>query len=85
MSNHAGSYLLNATIKLMDKHEVFKKIGSEETLLLIADIINLRGGFDLNPGEILEKIGEKLGICYLCIKYSEQLTENFGVCKKCCP
>jgi len=35
----------------------------------------------LNSGEILEDIGERLGICYYCLRPADVL--NDGICKEC--
>lgn len=81
MSNHDGSYLLNAVINLLDEHKVFETIGKDNTQSLISEILKLKWDWDLNAGEILDGIGEKLGICYECGKYGDKL--DYGVCMKC--
>jgi len=81
MSNHGGSYMLNAVLELLDENDIFKMVGKEKTLELIKDIIQIAHRQDCNDGEILDDIGERLGICYWCMNYSEDFED--GICRKC--
>ncbi len=81
MSNHAGSYLLNSVLYILDKYQVYETLGKEKTLALIGEINKLAEKYDCNPGEILENIGEKLGICYFCWQYGDNF--EYGLCGKC--
>ena len=36
---------------------------------------------DCNNGEILEDIGEELGICYICLRQKDNI--KFGLCENC--
>ncbi len=81
MSNHSGSYMLNAVLELLEQEQVFAMLGKEETVHLIQKIIGLSFEYDCNPGEILENIGERFGICYCCAKAAPELKD--GLCEKC--
>lgn len=82
MSNHGGSYLLNGVITLLNQRDVFNTIGKDHTLSFIKEVIDLGHYHDCRVGEILEDIGEKLGICYNCIEFADSLTDS-GWCVKC--
>lgn len=82
MSNHSGSYMLNSVLMLMEEQSVFKLLGKEKTQILVRDIIELSDHYDCNPGEILEDIGERVGICYYCKKPADEFHD--GLCKACC-
>ncbi|MEE4359370.1 MAG: hypothetical protein V2I97_23060 [Desulfococcaceae bacterium] len=81
MSNHGGSYMLNAVLELLEENDIFKMIGKDKTLELIKGIIKISHREDCNTGEILEDIGERLGICYYCLNYAENL--EYGLCPEC--
>jgi hypothetical protein len=81
MSNHSGSYMLNGVLMLMEEQSVFKLLGKEKTQILVRDIIKLSHQYDCNPGEILEDIGERVGICCYCEKPADELHD--GLCKSC--
>jgi hypothetical protein len=81
MSNHCGSYLINAMLHLLDDYQVYESLGKEKTLAFMEKIRNISFDNDCNDGEILENIGEKLGICYGCWDYKDDL--EYGVCKEC--
>lgn len=83
MSNHSGSYMLNAVLHLLNEEEYdfFNTIGKDKTLSFIKSILRLGTHDDCNEGEILEGIGEKLGICYGCEQYADAF--EHGLCLKC--
>ena len=81
MSNHDGSYMLNEVLHLLDRAKVFEKLGKKDSQRLLLDLIKISDQHDCNPGEILEGIGEKLGICYCCRRTAEDL--EGGICGKC--
>lgn len=81
MSNHSGSYMLNDILKVLDKKSVFNFLGKEKTHALIIEILNISYQYDCNPGEILENIGPKIGVCYYCTKSAEEFHD--GICKSC--
>lgn len=84
MSNHSGSYLLNNVLRALDdqEYDFFKGIGKDKTLAFITLVIKIGDYEDCNRGEILDEIGEKLGICYGCLNYAEDIEDN-GICPKC--
>lgn len=82
MSNHSGSYLLNETLTLLDQFEVFESMGQEKMHQFFEEIGKISRDWDCNSSEILEGIGEKLGICYGCFGYDENLDES-GLCSDC--
>jgi hypothetical protein len=63
MSNHAGSYLLNQVLHLLEERGVFRQMGQEAARRLVLDIEKLSRRYDCNSGEILDGIGGRLGIC----------------------
>ena len=65
MSDHAGSYLLNEVIEILDEAKVFDLLGQERSRALILKILHhaLRD-YDCNAGEILEGYEARFGICY---------------------
>ncbi len=81
MSNHSGSYMLNNVLEMLEKQSVFEYLGKEKTRSLVHDIVNMSYQYDCNPGEILEDIGERVGICYYCLGSAEEFHD--GICKKC--
>lgn len=81
MSNHAGSYMLNKVLLLMEERGVFAKIGRKAAQRLVIDIVKLSDRYDCNENEILEKIGERLGICWICRTAKPELIE--GMCLEC--
>ena len=48
----------------------------------VTGIIEVSGHYDCNNGQILENIGVELGICYCCLKETDEITK-YGLCKKC--
>ena len=81
MSNHDGSYLLNEVLRLLEERGLFTQLGPETTQQLVRDIVRLSSRYDCNRGEILEEIGERLGICYLCLSANSDLIH--GECGSC--
>ena len=81
MSNHSGSYMLNSALFAAKKAGIFKLLGKEKSREFALELVTIGNMDDCNPGEILEEIGEELGICYCCSKQSDELED--GLCKKC--
>ncbi len=81
MSNHSGSYMLNNVLMMMEERSVFKLLGKEETQALVIDIIKMSEQYDCNPGEILDDIGERVGVCYYCQNPADEFHD--GICKSC--
>ena len=81
MSNHAGSYLLNEVLHLLEERGVFTQMGTAAAQRLVLDIVNLSHRHDCNQGEILQEIGACLGICMWCLKAKTDLIK--GICVSC--
>ena len=81
MSNHSGSYMLNAVLKKLDEKSVFALSGKEETQMLVQEIIKISYAYDCNPGEILEGMAERVGICPYCLESADDFRD--GVCPQC--
>ena len=81
MSNHDGSYMLNEVLILLEKEQIFEQIGREKTVALVEAIVGMSYAHDCNIGEILEDIGERLGICSCCGTVTWELED--GYCDKC--
>jgi len=83
MSNHYGSHMLNEVLSLIDeKYTFFQKMNKDEVLAFVKDIISIGSFYDCNSGEVLTKIGAKLGICYYCCKYKNNINE-YDLCNEC--
>jgi hypothetical protein len=65
----------------MDEMEFFKTMGKEKSYKFILEIIKIGRRYDCNPGEILEQVGDELGICYYCFQQTDDIED--GLCKKC--
>ncbi|MEA2061007.1 MAG: hypothetical protein U9P10_10965 [Thermodesulfobacteriota bacterium] len=81
MSNHSGSYMLNDVLRMLEKKEIFDFLGKEKTQDLVLNVLKMSYQYDCNPGEILEDIGERVGICYYCQSPAEKFHD--GICEKC--
>jgi hypothetical protein len=82
VSNHAGGYLLNEVIEILDKAKVFDLLGKERSQDLILEITRrARRDYDCNAGEILEGYEARLGICHRCTSPAEKIRR--GLCPTC--
>ncbi len=81
MSNHSGSYMLNEILKTLLSHSVFESLETEKTQSIVLALLKISNDYDCNPGEILEDIGERLGVCYCCSNAAQDFRE--GVCLNC--
>jgi hypothetical protein len=81
MSNHSGSYLLNDVLKKLEKESFFQFLGKEKTYEFVHYILDASFEHDCNPGEILQDIGERIGICSYCANPADEFVD--GICKKC--
>ena len=59
--------MLNKVLRLMEQRSVFELMGRDADQQLVREIARLSRRYDCNPGEILDEIGERLGICYYCL------------------
>ena len=81
MSNHSGSFMLNSLLVMLERDSFFSKIGPARTEEFVSDILGLAFSYDGNSDEVLDGIGERLGICYQCCRRSDEL--EYGVCVSC--
>ena len=81
MSNHNGSYMLNSLLVMLERESYFAGIGPEKTAEFVIKVVGLARDYDGNPGEVLDEIGERLGICYQCLRHNDRL--DAGVCPSC--
>ena len=81
MSNHSGSYMLNSLLVMLERKSFFSKIGPARAAEFVSEILDLAFSYDGNSGEVLDGIGERLGICYQCCRRSDEL--EYGVCASC--
>lgn len=81
MSNHTGSYMFNEVLKAAAEAKIFERLGREDTKVFLKIIFTVGSDYDCNPGEILDDIGENLGVCYCCQKFDVPLKE--GLCDEC--
>jgi len=82
MSNHSGSYMLNDVLKAADEYGLFGFLGKEKTAAFVFKVIQIGYRHDCNPGEILEDMGSRVGICYCCRQQKEGIDEG-GLCADC--
>jgi len=81
MSNHDGSYMLNEVLHTAKDIGIFKNIGKEKARKFALEMIKIGRDYDCNNGEILDEIAEELGICYCCLKETDDIED--GLCKNC--
>jgi hypothetical protein len=82
VSNHAGGYLLNEVIEILDKAKVFDLLGKERSQDLILQITHRAcREYDCNAYEILEGYEARLGICHCCTSPAEKIKR--GLCPTC--
>lgn len=81
MSNHSGSYMLNYALEIVKEMGISELIGKEKYRELALQFVKLGNGYDCNSGEILEGIGEELGLCYCCLEDSNDIDD--GLCIDC--
>lgn len=73
--------MLNGVLRILERESFFEHIGKERTQKIVLDILELSYEYDCNPGEILEDIGERVGICYYCNNPADEFRD--GMCKGC--
>ena len=82
MSNHSGSRMLNRILKMLEQEAVFEHLGKDSSQIVVQKILSISNFYDCNSGEVLEEIGERLGICSCCYKVAEKFQD--GLCQNCC-
>jgi hypothetical protein len=73
--------MLNKVLTLIDKRGFFADLTPEEAQNFLREIVKIGKKYDCNQGEILENIGERMGICYCCMKPAESF--EHGLCPSC--
>ena len=81
MSNHSGSYLLNSVLYVTEEMGIFDILGKDRSREFVLKLIKIGRRYDCNNGEILDTIGEELGICSYCLGESNDFED--GLCMKC--
>ncbi len=81
MSNHSGSYMLNRVLEMLEGKGILADLGQEKAQKLLTDTVRISHDYDCNSGEILDGIGERLGICYNCLEPGSEF--DGGVCRDC--
>lgn len=81
MANHVGGYMLNAVLKKLEAESILEGLGVEEAQRLTVDVVRIGLDYDCREYEILEGIGQRLGICFNCLKPREEL--RGGLCARC--
>ena len=81
MSKHDESNMLNEVLLLLEDYGFFKQIGTKRTQDFIKSIVEIGDDYGGNNSEILDEIGEKIGICYSCLEPAQNFKR--GVCKEC--
>ena len=81
MSKHDESNILNEVLLLLEDYNFFKQIGSKKTHDFVKSIVEIGDNYDCNNAEILDEIGERIGICYCCLESAQDFVN--GICKKC--
>ncbi len=81
MSNHSGSYMLHDVLTLLEKRGFFADLEPEGIREFLKEIVKIGHHHDCNQGEILEGIGERMGVCYCCMEPAESF--EHGLCPSC--
>ena len=81
MSDHFNSFWMNEVLLKLEQQSFFARIGEERTLRFIQDSLALSRYHDGNPGEALDRVGQRLGICYYCWDRGDDLRQ--GICRDC--
>ena len=81
MSNHVGGYILNHVLRTLDEESLFEYLGRERTQNITLNVLRLSREYDCNPGEVLEGIGQRTGVCYLCERAADDFVGD--LCKEC--
>ena len=82
MSNHTGGYLLNYALHRFVEKGLVERLGKRKVQAIVLDVIKFATRqYDCNEDEILDELGEKLGLCYYCLQPVTELKDN--VCLRC--
>lgn len=82
MSNHTGGYLLNYAFHRLVENGFVDRFGKPKAQEIVLDVIQFATKkYDCNEAEILNELGEKLGICYYCLQPVTEIKDD--ICLKC--
>ena len=81
MSNHDGSYMLNAVLCLLEKNGFFEGNSKKKNIKILDAVWEIGFEYDCNSGEVFEGIGQRMGYCYSCTSPAKKLID--GLCAKC--
>ena len=81
MSNHVDGYILNHVLRTLDEESLFDYLGRKRTQNITLNFLRLSREYDCNPGEVLEGIGQRTGVCYLCERAADDFVGD--LCKEC--
>lgn len=73
--------MLNEVLYIAKDMGIFEAVGKEKTREFAMKLVKIGRDYDCNDGEVLEDIGEELGICYCCLKETDDIED--GRCKEC--
>ena len=73
--------MLNEALEALERISIFAQVGPEKTQQIVAAFLDISDANDGNRHEVLDNIGQRLGVCYGCATYSDQL--EYGVCPDC--
>ena len=82
MSNHAGAYMLNEVLGMLEEESFFATLGRDKTEQFIKRVVYVGERDDCQRYEILDGIGQRLGICVMCCRRRDDLDDG-GVCQSC--
>ena len=75
------SYLLNDVLRIMIEANLFNNISDENKELFFTRLLNIIEENHCNKKEVLEDIGQEIGICYCCFKVKKVF--EYGKCIDC--
>jgi hypothetical protein len=73
--------MLNEVLEIVMEKQIIKLEEKEKFRDFALELLELGRHYDCNDGEILDGIGEKIGLCYCCLEATEDIED--GICKKC--
>jgi hypothetical protein len=81
MANHLGGDILNDVLRLLDARGFFREQQKSGTRTFLQEVLRIAQEADCSPGDVIEGIGPRLGICPHCQRPS--FNPSVGDCTKC--
>lgn len=81
MSNHAGSYMLNEAITILNRHRVFAGIDKTARRTLMREIVAMADRYDCNQGEVLAEVAAEFYLCSYCLADTDNPADE--LCPTC--